>query len=194
MKAILSILFAAGLRAPALFAAETLPVAEASPTSEVDGKSAPAPYELKKRSSFEVAAGLRPPFWPIGWVKRERNVLPSGAIAPKFVLDARSFTVTSILLGPPAIAVINGRAYEEGQIIRMARLAVPIAAPAGGMPAGGPRIRVQRIADGQVWLQGEGQTVSVSLKRPELSERKIQEERLNSEVDEDLPLPAVSAR
>lgn len=183
MKSILSILLAASAGVVPLLAKETAPVAE----------PAPAPYVLKKRSSFAIASGARPPVWPIGWVKRERGASTIAAVpaTPKFVLDATSFTVTSILLGPPAIAVINGRAYEEGQLVR---IAAPRTAEVKTPAAAGPRIRVHRIADGQVWLQGEGQLVNVAMKRSELSERKIEEELLNSERDDDAPLPAVSAR
>lgn len=192
MKPILSILLAGSFAAPALFAAEPSRAAVAA------AGSTPAPYELKKHSSFEIAPGARPPFWPIGWVKRERGATAAVSAAPKFVLDAKNFTVTSILLGPPPIAVVNGRAYEEGQIVRMARpAAVGTAAGASsgsGPAAAGPRVRVQRIADGEVWLQCDRQLVNVTLKRAELGERKIHEELLSSDRDEDAPLPGVSSR
>jgi len=186
MKSIIFLVLAAS--ASQLIAAETSSVAAPG------AKAGQAPYVLQKHSSFQVAAGFRPPFWPIGWVKRERGSVANTPAAPKFVFDARGFALTSILLGPPAIAVINGRAYEEGQLVRMARLGVPVAATPGGAAAAAPRIRVHRIADGEVWLQCEGQLVNVSMKRPELSERRVTEEVLNSDRDEDAPLPAVSAR
>lgn len=128
------------------------------------------PYELKRRSKFTpTAAKARVPFWPIGWVKRSAGVVVEAAPEPaRVLLDEKSFKVTSILLGAgttPSLAVINGRAYSEGEFLRM---------PKGG--ATPPvRVRVQRINDGTVILQNAGQTLVASLVRPELSSRKNEE-------------------
>ena len=56
-------------------------------------------------------------------------------------LDGKAFRVTSILISTgatPSLAVINGRAYSEGEFVRMPR--TPGTAPV--------RVRVQRINDG----------------------------------------------
>ena len=147
-------------------------------------------YELKNKSSFSLVAGTRAPFWPIGWVKRKSGapveVVNSGA---KLAFDAKNFNVTSILLGPPALAVVNGRAYEEGQFLRTPRVA-----GAAKSAASAPRIRVYRITDGQVWLQWEDHIINVALKRPELNDRKIEEELLNEDRDEEFVAPSVSKR
>ena len=95
-------------------------------------------------------------------------------------------------MGPPAIAFINGRAYEEGQFLRQPRAPVAGAvAPAPPVTSGAnqPRIRVQRIADGQVWLAYDTQIIGVSLKRPELNERKGGQELLNEEKEDFGPAP-----
>lgn len=125
-------------------------------------------YELKNKSSFNVAENVRSPFLPIGWVKRGEATAP---VVDQTTVDASGFRLTSILIGNPSMAVINGRSYEEGQFLRM--------------PRGGPQvlIRLYRIGDGQVWLQSGGQVFPVPLKRPELSERKIEEQLLNEERD-----------
>jgi hypothetical protein len=133
----------------------------------------PPPYQLKKRSEFSGGAeSTRAPFWPIGWVKRTAAVqtaqpqqLPE---APRVQLDSKNFRVTSILLGAgatPSFAVINGRAYSEGEFLRM---------PKGGttQPV---RVRVQRINDGSVALQNANQTLVAPLIRPELSEKRPEE-------------------
>jgi hypothetical protein len=127
------------------------------------------PYELKNRSSFTTAPGIaRAPFWPIGWVKRDKNMVaaaPVQDLTPKVSLDAKSFKVTSILLGSGAtasLAVINGRAYSEGEFLRLPR--TPGTTP--------PRVRVQRITDGNVTLVYADQTVVAPLARPELSNPK----------------------
>lgn len=131
------------------------------------------PYELKKRSGFTVSGEIvRAPFWPIGWVKRQVGAPVQTAEAvvaePKVLLDEKSFKVTSILLGSgtaPSLAVINGRAYSEGEFIRM---------PKGG--ATPPvKIRVQRINDGHVILQNATQTLVTNLQRPELSTKRAEE-------------------
>jgi hypothetical protein len=143
-----------------------VPAATAEKTEPV------APYELKNKSKFAAAdPNARAPFWPIGWVKRKANgtqqtvAVPS---APKVLIDERAFKVTSILIGSgttPSLAVVNGRAYSEGEFLRM---------PKGG-PTPPVRIRVQRINDGSVTLQNADQPMVIPLLRPELSERKSEE-------------------
>ena len=140
--------------------------------------SAPVPaYVLKNRSNFSNAAEVtRAPFWPIGWVKKQAVVAGPAPVveAPKVALDPKNFKVTSILLGAgtsPSLAVINGRAYSEGEFLRMPK--VPGVAPV--------RIRVQRIADGAVVLQNATQTLTAELQRPELNNNKRPDEPLLSE-------------
>lgn len=131
----------------------------------------PPPFELKNKSTFAVGRNVRAPFIPIGWVK------PSGPtqVVQKVTLDESGFRVTSILLGNPSLAVINGRSYEEGQYLRL---------PRGSTL----RIRVFRIGDGKVWLQYDDKSFSVPLKRPELGERRP-DEGLLSEDREVAPPP-----
>jgi hypothetical protein len=129
-----------------------------------------APYQLQHRSSFDLTDNVRPPFWPIGWVKRAKGVAGQAPTAPKIKVDEKAFVVSSILLGNPSLAVINGRAYTEGEILKMPR----------GSQA--PRIRVHRIWDGGVQLQADEQLISAMLRRPEL-ENKNREEALLSPDD-----------
>ncbi len=131
-------------------------------------------YELKTRSNFNLPGTVRPPFWPIGWTRRDGSAPVPGVVVKAF--DETSFTVTSILLGNPSLAVINGRAYTEGDVVRTPK-------PKDGKEvkdAPVARIRVQRILDGMVQLQASDQTtISVPLRRAELSEKKPGEELLN---------------
>ncbi|HSI11729.1 MAG TPA: hypothetical protein VK961_06775 [Chthoniobacter sp.] len=127
------------------------------------------PYELKNRSSFANPVDMtRAPFWPIGWLKRAKNspmVAAQQVEAPKVALDARSFRITSILIGSgttPSLAVINGRAYSEGEFIRMPKTPGVVS----------PRVRVQRITDGSVILENANQTLVASPQRAELSNPK----------------------
>ena len=79
------------------------------------------------------------------------------------------FAVTSIMLGNPSLAVINARAYSEGEFIRM---------PKGSAPM---KIRVQQISDGSVSLAYENQTFTVPLKRPELAAHKGEADLLSQD-------------
>lgn len=157
-----------------LFSASLVKAQEPASTASV----APVPdYQLKNRSFFAgVADNARAPFWPIGWVKRARVGYVRQTAAPvdtaQVRLDERSFKVTSILLGSgttPSLAVINGRAYSEGEFLRM---------PKGGATQQ-LRVRVQRINDGSVVLQNADQTLVASLQRPELSTKREEEPLLD---------------
>ncbi len=130
-----------------------------------EGDNKPLRYELKNKSSFSAADNSRPPFWPIGWVKRVKGdtSVTQTTVANKPVIEASQFKVTSILLGPPSLAVINGRAYGEGEFLKQPRGTAPV--------AGAPRIRVQQIADGQVMLRYEEQSITVAFYRPEIAKR-----------------------
>ena len=135
----------------------------------------PEPYRLVNLSTFNCADAQRAPFWPIGWVKRAKgsSAQADAPVAPKFTFDPKSFKVTSIMLGPPALAVINGRPYAEGEVLRQPRGAAGAAIPQ--LPPG-VRVRVQRIADGQVILQCEDQMITASVQRSELGARKEERE------------------
>ncbi|MGB8168437.1 MAG: hypothetical protein WCF18_13150 [Chthoniobacteraceae bacterium] len=137
-------------------------------------------YVLKNKSAFTaVTDEQRAPFWPIGWVKRRPMQIASTPTrvveAPKVVLDAKSFKLTSILLGEPSLAIINGRTYSEGEYLR-----APKTAAIAGTPAP-QRTRVFRINDGHVVLQNGEQLITLPLLRPELVQRANVEELLSEE-------------
>ena len=145
------------------------PAATAAPVGKPE--EPPPPYVLKNRSEFKAMPDTaRVPFWPIGWVKRAKSAPVADApvqVAPKITLDEKNFRVTSILLGSgttPSLAVVNGRAYSEGEFLRMPRSMNPA-----------PRVRVQRINDGSVILQNGDQTLTAKLQRPELQNRRPDE-------------------
>jgi hypothetical protein len=157
------------VRPAASAAPEPAPKADPNAKLELPKSNEPVPpYDLKNRSTFANAVNVtRAPFWPIGYVKHAKSGAPVAAqpVETKVTLDAKSFKVTSILLGSgttPSLGVINGRAYSEGEFIRMPKTP--------GTPS--PRIRVQRITDGSVILQNGDQTLVVGLQRPELSSPK----------------------
>lgn len=122
-------------------------------------EKAVSPLVVKNLSSFTVAPGVRNPFIPIGW-KGAAIVQTS---TKKVLTPADAFRVSSILVGTPSLAVINGRSYEEGQMIRM-----PKGDPKSKMPA--IRAKLYRIGDGGVQIQLEDQLITVPLKRDKLND------------------------
>jgi hypothetical protein len=127
----------------------------------------PAAYELKNRSSFSASDDTRAPFWPIGWSRKVAQAAPTSPDAPaavKTAIDPSQYKITSILLGSPSLAVINGRAYEEGEYLKAPRGA---AAPAGQPPQ--PRICVARITDSAVVLQQGAEQATVQFVRAGLA-------------------------
>ena len=137
-----------------------------APKDETAVPAVVPPYVLKNRSKFNAPSdSARVPFWPVGWSKQKQAVIAVAA-APeaKVTLDEKSFRVTSILLSTgstASLAVINGRAYGEGEFLRQPRGANARA-----------RIRVERIDDGAVTLSFEDQKVMLPLRRQELNQHK----------------------
>jgi hypothetical protein len=129
---------------------------------------APVKYELNKRSAFNLPETTRPPFWPIGWVKKNTTAVVAAPSGPRVSLDEKNFAVTSILTGNPSLAVINGRSYTEGEYIR-------------SKGKGQPRIRVVRIYDGFVQLQCEDQIIAPKLRRDEIEPKKAATEEVLSD-------------
>jgi len=173
----LLILLGGGLLCAATLRADDAVAAKAEP--------APEPYQLKNRSSFACDAGdARAPFWPIGWVHQKGvSSTVNRPDAPKETLDPKNFRVTSILLGSGAatsLAVINGRAYSEGEFLKMPRITALAAVPVPGAPVPA-RTRVQRIGDGFVILQRESLAVTVPLYRAEAALKKIEDTLLDEE-------------
>ena len=144
-------------------AALTLVTGMLSASLHAEDGAKPQAYALKNKSTFAADDNCRPPFWPIGWVKRVKGGTAVAQVptAKAPAIDASQFKVTSILLGSPALAVVNGRAYGEGEYLKQAR----------GSAANAPRIRVQQIADGQVVLQYQEQSITVAFQRPEIAKR-----------------------
>jgi len=153
--------------------------ADASAKPDPSAKQEPVPpYELKNHSAFAVPPDTsRAPFWPIGWVKHVVGApvqVQEVMVAPKVLLDEKSFTLTSILVSSgttPSLAVINHRAYSEGEFIRMPKTP--------GVPP--LRIRVQRIIDGLVTLQNGSQTLNIPLQRMELNTKRPEELLLDAD-------------
>jgi hypothetical protein len=158
----LLILAVVGFAPWALAAESTKPVVPQKSAPALPLRSVPT-FELKNKSSFTLAGGTRNPFLPIGWKGAAVVVQP---VTKKPLTTADAFRVTSILVGSPSLAVINGRSYEEGQMIRMGKVD-PKAKPGTSSQ---PRVKLYRIGDGAVQIQVEDQMITVPLKRGELNE------------------------
>lgn len=92
-----------------------------------------------------------------------RDCTPAGVpTAPTRAFEEKSFRVTSILIGSgaqPKIAVVNGRAYGEGEFLRPSK-------------DSGFRVRVKQINENNVVLEHDNQTVVVPLRPPEPKKNK----------------------
>jgi hypothetical protein len=134
-----------------------------SPAQADPGKG----YELKNRSSFHADMDARIPFWPIGWkrplIKADGSSDVPVAAAAKVQLQAGHFSVTSILLGNPALATINGRSFAEGELL-------PVIYGTERL-----RVVVRAIRDGGVSLDYEEQHIFVPMRRPELGAKQAQQ-------------------
>lgn len=139
------------------------------PATETKPEQPAGKYELKKHSSFTLATQTRAPFWQIGWVPKHESAPAEVTKAPKAQVDPAAFVVTSVLLGNPSLALINGRSYGEGEFVRM---------PKGSAPA---KVRVMAIGDGTVTLQCEGKNFAVEIHRPELAEHKAEPDLLDQD-------------
>jgi serine/threonine protein kinase len=120
-------------------------------------------------------------------------------VAPNWTLEEKNFRVTSIILSngtSPTLAVINGRAYAEGEFLRVPKDSVSSL-----------RIRVNRIYANNVVLEHDNQKVVVPLRRPELSQNtgdtgetkmggrdaRTGESDLGSKIETPVPTPVVNS-
>jgi hypothetical protein len=100
-------------------AAACFAVIAACAPSDARAQNAPGEFKLKNRSSFDISGEAHNPFWPIGWAKSQPLALPATLAPAEIKLNADDFSVTSILLNEPPIAVINGKELAEGEMIQM---------------------------------------------------------------------------
>jgi hypothetical protein len=150
---------------------EKTAVVEKAPTegkTETETPATPAPklepYKLKRRSDFKLSLEARAPFWPIGWIKSKSTdpyqprVTSTGVLAAKkkFEIQPQHFSVTSVLVGKPALATINGRSFAEGEVL-------PVI-------AGNERLRVvlKAVRDGGVYLEHGTTQIYVPIRRFEV--------------------------
>ncbi len=107
----------------------------------------PSPQKTARTSTFTTGGEARNPFWPVGWIPGQQKTVEVPVVAPEL------FNVTAILLGPPNLAVINGRDYAERDIISVS---------VGGKQE---RVRIDAIRDGFILLNHRGRPITVPLNR-----------------------------
>jgi hypothetical protein len=165
MKKIFSLLWMSIFAAALLSAADqkaapvalkSKPTEQASPApAPVDAKNNPAPEAapivLKNKSSFNVDAATRSPFWPISWK-------PTGKVASggtdQGEVPPGAFLVSTITVdGAARYAIINGKSMSEGQTF--------------GLQIGTQiyQVTVKRIEDGRVILARRDEEIVVPLRR-----------------------------
>jgi len=108
------------------------------------------PIELKHKSSFNMRADERNPFWPIGWKPAPK--LAKNEHGP--AIPPSAFVVSTIVLDPKnRYTIINGRIMGEGQQF--------------GLQIGSTvhQITVKAIEDGHVVLVRGEQEIVVALRR-----------------------------
>lgn len=111
-----------------------------------------ARFQLKNRSAFTAANAAHNPFWPIGWNKGS-SAMVAGAASSTMALRADNFEVTAILLNDPPMAVVNGKAMAEGELLPMT--------------IGGQKVAVQlaSVQDGQIVIRYQNSNIVVPLRR-----------------------------
>ncbi|MGB9156251.1 MAG: hypothetical protein WCB20_07135 [Chthoniobacterales bacterium] len=108
------------------------------------------PIELKHKSSFNMGADERNPFWPMGWKRAPK--LAKNEHGP--AIPPSAFVVSTIVLDPKnRYTIINGRIMGEGQQF--------------GLQIGTTvhQITVKAIEDGHVVLVRGEQEIVVALRR-----------------------------
>jgi hypothetical protein len=142
MKTILALLSLIALTLPSLRAEDAPATTPEAPL-----------IELKKKSTFNMDASGRNPFWPIGWKPVVRTSTTTTEHTGPDILPT-AFVVTSITLDQGArYAIINGKVMAEGQQF--------------GLQLGNQtyQLTVKAIEDGRVILARRDQEIIVPLRR-----------------------------
>jgi hypothetical protein len=113
----------------------------------------PVAITVKNKSSFNIDAGTRSPFWPINWKPTGKVASGSGGTAQGEV-PTGAFVVSTITVdGATHFAIINGKSMQEGQQF--------------GLQMGTQvyQVTVKRIEDGRVILGRGDNEIVVPLRR-----------------------------
>lgn len=120
------------------------------------GFKAAAELKIAVISSFTAPDTIRNPFWPVGW---KPVVIVPGIPTPQPPIEVKinpdDFEVTTISIGAISLAVINGNAYSEGEIVP---------SPKVQLPPGTPGVQVYSIRDGEVLLRFKDKLIKAKIK------------------------------
>ena len=112
---------------------------QTAPVAKNSGKE----LTLTHISTFDAPPnGTRSPFWPIGWVPSAAPVAAQGVVQ-QLDVKAEQFSVTTISVDYPPLAIINGKSYGVGDQI-------PVTADRRVF------VTVRQILDGVVVLDYQG--------------------------------------
>ncbi len=161
MKRFLTFVSVSIFTGPVLLAADQKPAPVALKTKPAEHTAAAEPKNkpgedaaaiaLKNTSSFQLDAGARSPFWPIGW-KPTARVASGGTDQGE--VPPGAFLVTSITVeSTTRFAIINGKTMSEGQVFGL-QLGTQVY-----------QVTVKRIEDGQVILSRHDEEIAVPLRR-----------------------------
>jgi hypothetical protein len=155
---LMSILAANGLIAAEQKSAPGAPKTKApEQAAAAENKAKPADevvatIALKNKSSFQIDAGTRSPFWPISW--KPTGKVSSGGGTDQGEVPPGAFVVSTITLdGGTRFAIINGKSMSEGQTF--------------GLQVGTQiyQVSVKRIEDGRVILGRRDEEIVIPLRR-----------------------------
>ena len=162
MNKFLTVICLSMLATPVMFAASQKPAppvpantkpTEQTPAAETKNKPSgeSSGITVKNKSAFEVEAGTRNPFWPIGFKPKARI---GGAGDSEGAVPPSAFLVSTITLDTAThFAIINGKTMFEGQQF--------------GLQIAGQiyQVTVKRIEDGRVILGRHDEEIIVPLRR-----------------------------
>lgn len=125
-------------------------LAGASPTQAQDADR----IKPATPSSFVSTLGGRNPFWPVGWKPKEKAPVAVTEERPAITnIPPEAASISSILLGDPPIAVINGGEFTTGDIVPLVVNGTPIKA------------RLIAVGDGFIRLRFDGRDFIVRRER-----------------------------
>ena len=139
-------------QAPAEDAKNKSAAPEAASADKSKPTDEPAPIVLKNKSSFNIEAATRSPFWPISW--KPTGKVATGGGTDQGEVPPGAFLVSTITLdGNAKFAIINGKSMTEGQVF--------------GLQVGTQiyQVSVKRIEDGRVILSRHDEEIVVPLRR-----------------------------
>jgi len=118
--------------------------------------------QIEKRSSFPYPTVSRNPFLPVGWVKPEERkpetqgtgskAAPAAPTISTAFFRPEAFALTSISMSGTRAAVINGKIYNEGELLSVNVQNQTVA------------VLVAAIRDGKVILRFNGKVIDVPLR------------------------------